>query len=95
MFIIASEMRGVREIWKKKDSDYYPVGFSDADLRKVGGCMHGLPSWGIPKDVPNVVQSKGIEEIIIAIPSATETQHAGIRGLRGKNGVPFPDLKSF
>lgn len=85
----------LREIRKNKDLDYYPVGFLDDDLRKVGGRMHGLPVLGTREDIPNLVQSKGVEEVIIAIPSAPETQIAGIRELCERSGVPYREVKKF
>ena len=60
-----------REINKRSYLDYHLVGYLDDDLRKVGQRIHGVPVLGAIKDVPWIVTRYGIDEIIIAIPSAS------------------------
>ncbi len=47
-----------------------PVGFIDDDPNKQGAYIHGLKVFGGREAIPAVVQSLGIEEVVITIPSA-------------------------
>jgi FlaA1/EpsC-like NDP-sugar epimerase len=46
------------------------VGFLDDDPRLEGSIMRGLPIWS-PTDLPALVKSRKIKEVLLAIPSAT------------------------
>ena len=85
----------LREIRNNKDLSYDPIGFLDDDLRKVGGRMHGLPVLGTREEIPKIVQNKGVQEVIIAIPSASEAQLAGIRELCERSGITYREVKKF
>lgn len=47
------------------------IGFIDDDRQKLGQRIHGLKVLGITKNIPQVVEKFGIEEIILAMPSAS------------------------
>src|SRR5690606_17646787 len=47
------------------------VGFIDDDPRKQGRILAGIPVLGYRTDIPKLTASRKIEEIIIAMPSAS------------------------
>ena len=59
----------VREMMRNKELGYQPVGFLDDDTRKRGMRIHGVEVLGGKEDVKQIVTERGIDEIIIAIPS--------------------------
>ncbi|MFA5311631.1 MAG: nucleoside-diphosphate sugar epimerase/dehydratase [Candidatus Omnitrophota bacterium] len=46
------------------------AGFIDDDRRKLNLCIQGVNILGASRDIPSIVEEYGIEEVIIAIPSA-------------------------
>lgn len=52
-----------------QNQDSYAVGFVDDDVNKTHLKVMGLPVWGSTKDIKRIVKAKGIDEIIIAVPS--------------------------
>jgi FlaA1/EpsC-like NDP-sugar epimerase len=63
-----------RELVRRGDSAYQPVGFVDDDPRKVHIRIHGLPILGKTTEIPEIVSRFGIESILIATPSAVGRQ---------------------
>jgi FlaA1/EpsC-like NDP-sugar epimerase len=63
-----------RELVRRGDSSYQPVGFVDDDPRKVHIRIHGLPILGKTAEIPEIVSRFGIESILIATPSALGRQ---------------------
>ncbi|WP_088555113.1 nucleoside-diphosphate sugar epimerase/dehydratase [Calderihabitans maritimus] len=59
-----------RELRHHRAAEIWPVGFVDDDPGKQKMQIFGLPILGTRDDIPRLVQQHGIEEIIIAIPSA-------------------------
>ncbi len=62
-----------REI-RRPESEYTPVGYVDDDPSKVGLKIEGIPVMGIVDRVPELVHSYAIDEVLIAVPSATSKQ---------------------
>lgn len=62
-----------REI-RRPDSRYSPVGYVDDDSSKVGLKVEGIPVLAIVDRVPELVLSYAIDEVLIAVPSATSKQ---------------------
>jgi UDP-GlcNAc:undecaprenyl-phosphate GlcNAc-1-phosphate transferase len=62
----------LREIRHNKGLDCYAVGFLDDNRKKVGRMIHGVPVLGTREKLAQLVRAQGIEEIIIAIPSAKQ-----------------------
>lgn len=60
----------LRSILSSKRRSYYPVGFVDDDAGKQGILIHGVKVLGKTEDIPALVAREGIEEMIIALPSA-------------------------
>jgi FlaA1/EpsC-like NDP-sugar epimerase len=64
----------LREIFENRNLVYDVVGFIDDDLQKQGRSIHGVPVLGMIGKLPELVEEERIEEILIAIPSASGEQ---------------------
>ncbi len=62
----------IREIFKELSASYLPIGFVDDDPVKQGHHLHGVPILGTQKDIPRFIKQYEIEEVIIALPSASK-----------------------
>jgi FlaA1/EpsC-like NDP-sugar epimerase len=63
-----------RDLHRMPVAQYDVVGFIDDDIRKQGTFIHGLPVLGTVEELPKICKDRNIEEIAIAIPSATHRQ---------------------
>jgi len=61
----------VREITRQRDSEYIPVGFLDDDKTKIGRQIHGIKVFGRTDEIKKYINKLAVDEIIIAIPSAS------------------------
>jgi len=61
----------VKELLRRGNSTLLPIGFLDDDERKVKTTIMGLPVCGSRKDLVEIVKEKGIQEVLIAMPSAS------------------------
>ncbi|MBT9148075.1 MAG: UDP-N-acetyl-alpha-D-glucosamine C6 dehydratase [Syntrophomonadaceae bacterium] len=61
----------LREIRSHLKSEYLVIGFIDDHRAKQGMSIHGVKVLGRRHDIPQVVKQRNIEEIIIAMPSAS------------------------
>lgn len=64
----------LREMLRRKDVQYDVVGFIDDDPAKLGMNIHGIPVLGNVNQLPAVCQKQNIDEIAIAMPTATRKQ---------------------
>lgn len=86
----------LREIRNNLEIDYHVIGFIDDDPLKRRVRIHGVPVLGSSEDLLGVVNTKGVEEALVAIPSATEDQLLRIADRCQEAGLPFttfPALK--
>lgn len=67
--IVVSELQRQYSLRKK-----YPVGFIDDNPAKLRCAVHGVKVLGTRHDLPSIVHRNDIDEIIIAMPSATKEQ---------------------
>src|SRR5206468_1900667 len=51
--------------------DYQPLGFIDDNPNKVGQRIHGVPVLGQRDAMPNILKEYQIDEVLLAIPSAS------------------------
>ena len=88
----------VREMTRNDRLGYRPVGFIDDDPAKKGLRIHGVKVRGNRDDIPRLVARHEVDEILIAIPSATAEEIRPIvdicRGLDIKIKI-LPDLASL
>ncbi|KPK44475.1 MAG: hypothetical protein AMJ65_02985 [Phycisphaerae bacterium SG8_4] len=64
----------LREIQRMATAQYDVVGFIDDDPAKRGTHIHGMPVLGTVKQLPKICSERRIEEIAIAMPSASHQQ---------------------
>ncbi len=60
----------VREIYDNPKMKYRVVGFVDDDKNKVGKQIHGIKVLGSIDELKKIVKNEGVDEILIAVPSA-------------------------
>ena len=63
-----------REMLNNKKSRYYPVGYIDDDLAKRGISIHGVKVMGTRKDIPRVLRTNKVDEVLVAIPSVSSKE---------------------
>jgi FlaA1/EpsC-like NDP-sugar epimerase len=85
----------LREISGSRNFRYQVVCFLDDASGKQHQTIHGLPVFGPIETLPEVVKSQSIQEILIAIPSATGTQMRRIVELCEACDVTFKTLPSL
>lgn len=66
----AAGARIVQSIREASETTYRPVGFVDDDPAKQGAYMQGLKVLGGREALPRIVRHLGVDEVLIAIPSA-------------------------
>ncbi|MHC4806528.1 MAG: polysaccharide biosynthesis protein, partial [Planctomycetota bacterium] len=64
----------LREIHRMPKAQYEVIGFIDDDIVKQGTLIHGLPVLGTLEHLPRICEDRKIEEIAIAVPSATAAE---------------------
>jgi len=64
----------LREIHRMPVTQYEVIGFVDDELAKRGINIHGIPILGMVEQLPEICEKHNIEEIAIAMPSATHQQ---------------------
>jgi FlaA1/EpsC-like NDP-sugar epimerase len=64
----------LREIFDNERLHYDVVGFIDDDPAKQGRSIHGVPVLGPVKHLPDILSREKVDEVLIAVPSATGPQ---------------------
>ena len=82
----------LREIWDNPRLPYQVMGFLDDDVRKRGLWIHGFPVLGKIEELPRVVKERRVQELLIAIPSASGRQMRRIVSLCRDAGVRFKTI---
>jgi len=88
----------LRELRNNTRLGYVPVGFIDDDPDKQGRKIHGVPVLGGRRKIPAVVSQLDIDQIMIAIPSASMESLDGILRICQSTGVlttVIPSLADF
>jgi len=75
-----------------RDHNQVPVGFLDDQVRLQGAKVQGIPVVGTIAQLPQVVEERDIDSILIAVPSATNAQMRRIVELCEQTKVPFRTL---
>ncbi len=73
MLIVGAGSAGaqiVQEMLGSRKSTHFPMGFIDDDESKQGVFIHGVRVLGNRGDIPKILGGNGIDEILIALPSA-------------------------
>ncbi len=77
----------LRELRKRKNHDYMPVGFLDDDVAKHGQEIHGVKVLGSGRDLEKLVKRYGVRVVFVAILSSPGTLYEAISSRCGKLGV--------
>lgn len=85
----------LREMLKTMRERYQAVGFVDDDSLKLGLQIHGVPVLGQIADVRQIIAQHAIEEVVIAIPSASGREMRRILDQCHVAGVGIRTLPSF
>lgn len=84
-----------REIKRNKSLNYNPVGFIDDDPKKNGSRIQGINVLGSRAKIRDLVEEKGIKEIIVAVPSLGVEDFSEIVKICKECGVPYKRVKGI
>ena len=82
----------VREIYDNPKMKYRVVGFVDDDKNKVGKQIHGIKVLGRIDELKEVAKSEGVDEILIAAPSAVGKDMRRIVEICDATKIPYKTL---
>jgi FlaA1/EpsC-like NDP-sugar epimerase len=82
----------VREMKKNPDMGFLPVGFVDDDNSKHVIRLHNLKVLGHKQDLPDIIEKEKVDELIIAIPSASGRLMREVVALCGKKKIHIRKL---
>jgi len=85
----------LRELRNNTRLEYVPVGFFDDDPDKQGRRIHGVPVLGGRETILETVARLGIDQIMVAIPSAKAESLAGIIRICESTGLPVTVMPSL
>ncbi len=97
VLIVGAGSAGVlllREIVNNPALNYFPRGFIDDDTAKQGMIVQGIPVIGNRQELPTLIHTLFIEEVLIAIPSASGKAIREIIETCNTMGVKFKTLPS-
>jgi FlaA1/EpsC-like NDP-sugar epimerase len=63
-----------RQLWRTPDAEMKPVGFVDEDVRLRGDQIEDIPVLGGVEDIERLVDERGIDQILIALPEASSEE---------------------
>lgn len=84
-----------REMLRHAESGLIPVGFLDDDPAKQHMRLLGVPVLGVLEDLPRIVRSRQVDEVLIAIPSASGQVIRRIVELCRLAQVPYRIVPAF
>lgn len=82
----------IREIFRMPVERYRVVGLVDDDPTKQGIFIHGVPVLGATADIARICREQEVEEIIIAMPSATRKELKRVVDLCAGTKLKFQSL---
>lgn len=77
---------------RRSDSGYVSVGSVDDDPSKRGVRISGAKVLGAVNDLPRLAHLHAVDEILIAVPSATDAQMERFLEICSQTGIPFRTL---
>lgn len=84
-----------REIGRLQGRKVHVVGFVDDDPAKLGTTIQAIPVLGKISDIPGLTSRLGVDEIMVAIPSATGDEMRRISALCAQTKAIVRTLPSF
>jgi FlaA1/EpsC-like NDP-sugar epimerase len=85
----------LREIRGNRYLRYDVVGLLDDDQTKLRKTIHGVPVIGTTHDMGQITRMNGIDEIVIALPSASAEQMRRFVTLCENTGLPYKTLPAL
>ena len=79
----------LRDISRNQSGSYDVVGFVDDDPRKAGVRIHGCEVLGGVEEMVSICKEKGVEELIIALPTLNHEDRRRILKQCWETGLPF------
>ena len=79
----------LRDISRNQSGSYDIVGFVDDDPRKAGVRIHGCEVLGGVEEMVSICKEKGVEELIIALPTLNHEDRRRILKQCWETGLPF------
>lgn len=76
----------------KRSGEYFPVGLLDDNPRAKGNKIQGVTVYGRIEKIQKYIEQLAVDQIIIAMPSASNTEMRNVVDLCEKTGVPFRTL---
>ncbi len=77
-----------REFLQNRRWQYRPVCFVDADPRKAGVRIHGVPVQGTAQDIPALVRRYGVDIVALAVPTLAGAELDGLLAICQAADVP-------
>ena len=77
----------IREM-QQQSTPYHPVAVLDDNYNKLQHLLHGVPVVGNIEQLPQTVKEYDIDEILVAIPSASKERVREIVGITKETGLP-------
>ncbi len=84
-----------RELQRRPDLGYRPVGFLDDDATLRGRKIEGLDVLGGTADAESVAEELGVECLILALPSATQAQRRAIVARCNEAGLDVRTIPDY
>ena len=84
----------IREL-ARRDSGYAVIGCVDDDLSKIGMRVHGVTVLGTTRELDSIIELSSVDEILIAIPSASGAQMRRITEACQKAQRPFKTVPTL
>ncbi len=78
-----------RDLLRDPSRTYLPAAFVDDKPRRLGQDIHGIPVVGGSESIPDIVRDRGIDIIVLAVPSSKVKQRQRLVELCERAGVPF------
>ncbi|MCW5878546.1 MAG: polysaccharide biosynthesis protein [Anaerolineales bacterium] len=79
----------VREMQKNPQAGIAPIGLLDDQREKHGQHIHGVPVLGALSDLESLAREHGVDEVVMAIPSASGTVLRQAAEASHRAGLPF------
>jgi FlaA1/EpsC-like NDP-sugar epimerase len=82
----------LREIRENGTLQYDVVGLLDDDSSRLRKTIHGVPVLGAVKDMGSIARAASVDEIVIAVPSASVTEMRRFVECCEETGLPYKTL---
>lgn len=82
----------LREIFDNRQLCYQVVGFVDDDPHKQNRTLHGISVMGFINDLSAIIDREAVDEVLIAIPSASGEQMKSIVNICEESNVSYKTL---